>query len=249
MGQIFFLEDKIGQLSESAGVITLQPSRLTIGGQQYETSTLTRTITDDVALAARTRYQVYLVKNGTALELRVSQNENSVGPAGFVSWKLVGSFMTDGASAFTAFLAIDRPNNIEVKYTRTLAISSTTSFVVVNFNSQDYDDFNTVTTGVNWAFAAPVPGIYHVKSQANIGTAGAQNHQMEIRVNSTREAVGYTKTSNGLFYLATDSAFDLSAGDEVDVRIQNGTGSVPMSTGPSFFVVISSTINEVIKDL
>lgn len=91
MGQIL-LEDKIGTLSHSTGVINLAASRLTIGGQQYNTSALSRTISTDITIAANTRYQIFAVVSGEAVSLRISSNENSVGPSGFNTWKLVGSF-------------------------------------------------------------------------------------------------------------------------------------------------------------
>lgn len=40
-------------------------------------------------LSSNTRYQIYLVPGGTLVS---STNENSVGPAGYTSWILVGSF-------------------------------------------------------------------------------------------------------------------------------------------------------------
>lgn len=105
-------DDKIGQLTHSAGNITMaasssNPAYLTIGGQQYKiTSNLSRLIASDVALAANSRYQVFAVVNSGSVELRISANENSVGPSGFNGWKLVGSFYSNGASAFGAFMNI-----------------------------------------------------------------------------------------------------------------------------------------------
>lgn len=107
MAQIgLFGVDKIGTLSESSGTITMQASVLTIGGQQYnETSALTVAAT----LAAKnTRYQIYAVRSGGNTILVVSSNENSVGPAGYTAWKLVGSYYANGAStpAFGSFVNI-----------------------------------------------------------------------------------------------------------------------------------------------
>lgn len=110
MGQIL-QTDKIGTLSQSTGTITLTasssvPSYLTIGGQQYQiTANLTRTIATDVTLTLQNLYMVYAVLSGGVVVLRVSTNLNSVGPAGFTSWKLVGAFYTDTAAAFNAFVS------------------------------------------------------------------------------------------------------------------------------------------------
>lgn len=99
MAQKLF-NDKIGTATHSTGVISLAASKLTIGGQQYiTTSSVSRTITNDVTLAANTLYMVYAVISGGAVALRISTNVNSVGPAGFSSWKLVGAFDTDGTAA------------------------------------------------------------------------------------------------------------------------------------------------------
>lgn len=92
-------DDKIGTLSHSSGVITLGASYLTIGGQQYITGTLNRTITADVTLVANNLYMIYAVLSSGVPDLRVSANLNSVGPAGFSSWKLVGAFYANGLSS------------------------------------------------------------------------------------------------------------------------------------------------------
>lgn len=98
--------EKIGNLTNAGSDINLAPSVLTIGGLQYHTeATLIASLP---ALTANNRYQVFAVLNAGAVELAVSQNENSQGPAGFNAWKLVGSFMANGESsvAFGAFLNI-----------------------------------------------------------------------------------------------------------------------------------------------
>lgn len=96
MGQKFF-EDKIGTLSHSSGSIFLAPSRLTIGGQQRPVlSTLSRSISADVTMAANTLYMVYAVVDSGVVQLRISPNVNSAGPAGFTAWKLVGAFYSNG---------------------------------------------------------------------------------------------------------------------------------------------------------
>jgi len=105
MGQVL-KRDKIGAISEAAGDITLQASIVTIGGQQYTTGILSRTIATDVTLVANTRYQIYAVISAGVVVLRVSINENSVGPVGFNGWGLVGSMYASGAATFGAFVTI-----------------------------------------------------------------------------------------------------------------------------------------------
>lgn len=108
MGQIL-QADKIGILSHSAGSITLAASVLTIGGQQYITGPLTRAITADVSFVMNQRYQIYAIQTAGVVSLKFSSNENSVGPSGSTSWKLVGSFYCNGESAtvFGSFINID----------------------------------------------------------------------------------------------------------------------------------------------
>lgn len=110
MGQIL-LEDKIGALSHSSGVITLAASRLTIGGQQYETTALNRTIATDVTMTANSLYMIYVVLSGGVVSLRISSNVNSVGPAGFSVWKLVGAFYANSFAPVSlgSFVTIDGP--------------------------------------------------------------------------------------------------------------------------------------------
>lgn len=99
MGQKLF-EDKITNLSESGGTITLAAgARLTIGGQQFTTSSALNVVAN--LSSVNTRYQIYAVLNSGVVELIVSANENSVGPAGYMAWKLVGSYYTNGKSPVT----------------------------------------------------------------------------------------------------------------------------------------------------
>ncbi len=131
MGQVFPNSENIGKLSYSSGVITLQPSRVTIGGQQYNTGTLNMSLG---SLSPAVRYQLYLVTVGGVIQLVKSTNENSVGPSGYSWWKLVGCFMSDGSSGFGAFMNInDTPSFSRVTYTPGVsgqtAVSSPTAWV------------------------------------------------------------------------------------------------------------------------
>lgn len=112
-----YKDDKIGQLTQGGSNINLGPSVLTIGGLQYHTeSTLTVAMP---TLVANNRYQVYAVASSGAAILVISQNENSMGPAGYDSWKLVGSFYANGLSSvgFGSFVTITgKPSTGLVSY-------------------------------------------------------------------------------------------------------------------------------------
>jgi hypothetical protein len=102
-------EEKIGALSHSSGVITLAPSTVNIGGLQIDTDSLNRTIATDVTMTANSLYMIYAVLSGGVPVLRISSNVNSIGPAGFTSWKLVGAFYANGETsvAFGSFVNLE----------------------------------------------------------------------------------------------------------------------------------------------
>lgn len=93
--------DKIGNLSEAGGTISLAPSILTIGGRQYETTSSINVALP--SLTANSRYQVFAVQTAGVVSLVVSQNENSQGPNGYSGWRVVGAFYTDNGSNFLFF--------------------------------------------------------------------------------------------------------------------------------------------------
>lgn len=126
MGQIL-QADKIGLLSHSAGSITLTASVLTVGGQQYVTSSLSRTIATDITMVANTRYQIYAIQSGGAVSLKISANENSVGPSGSTSWKLVGSFYSNKAASFGTFVTIEGVPTTSTYSVGTITVTATGS--------------------------------------------------------------------------------------------------------------------------
>ena len=125
-------DDKIGALTGGASISmaasSASPAWLTIGGQQYRiTSALTVSTT---LTSANTRYQVYAVISGGSPALVISSNENSVGPAGYTSWKLVASYYTNGMSpvAFGSFINIEGvPETGEITWVCSPTISGGTS--------------------------------------------------------------------------------------------------------------------------
>ena len=92
--------DKIGAISHSSGVISLQPSILTVGGQQFTTGVLNYTIT---GLSASTKYNLFAVAVGATISLVPSTNSITTGPTGYTKFLYLRSFMTNGSSAFGSF--------------------------------------------------------------------------------------------------------------------------------------------------
>jgi hypothetical protein len=113
--------EKIGSLSHGGGIISLTASTVNVGGLQIDTDTLSRTISSDVTLVANTLYMIYVVLSSGTPTMRISTNVNSVGPAGFSSWKLVGAFYSNGITgsiAFGSFVNIDgAPATTNIPYT------------------------------------------------------------------------------------------------------------------------------------
>lgn len=105
MGSVILGTDKIGALTEAGGTISLGPSVLTIGGRQYRTSTLNVAATS----AGLNNLQfIYVVLNSGVPELAISTNVNSIGPVGFLVWKLVGAYYSDGlGNSFGGFVNIE----------------------------------------------------------------------------------------------------------------------------------------------
>lgn len=116
-----FKQEKIGTLSHGGGIISLAPSTINIGGVQVDTDALNRTISDDVTLVANTLYMIYVVLSSNTPVIRISTNVNSIGPAGFASWKLVGAFYSNGVTgsiAFGSFVNIEgAPVSSRISYT------------------------------------------------------------------------------------------------------------------------------------
>lgn len=99
---------KLQQVSPTSGKLWMIPSALShnagiitalIGSTTYS-CTLS-------GLVANTRYQLYVVPGSTTLQF--STRENSLGPLGFTSWILIGSFYTNNLSPVSlgGFVKID----------------------------------------------------------------------------------------------------------------------------------------------
>jgi hypothetical protein len=162
MGQKF-KEDKIGALSHNAGTITLATSRLTIGGQQYTTSSLQHALG---TLTANTLYMLYVVLSGGVATLVKSTNVNSVGPVGFTSWKLVGALYSSGVAVplFGSFVNIRGvPSSDVIDYTPTGGLNNS---IYVGKWQRDGKD---IIASVDITFsAAPSAGTTTVSMPTNL---------------------------------------------------------------------------------
>jgi hypothetical protein len=164
--------DKIGQLTHSAGNIIMaasaaSPAYLTVGGRQF-------TITSNLSVAlpsmtANTRYQVFAVQSGGVVSLAISQNENSVGPAGFLSWKLVGSLYSNGlvSVGFGSFVNIKGvPSTVDIPFTFTM---STGSWSVLTGHWSRVGE--TIICRMNGTNTAAGSGIYSASLPFNVNNS------------------------------------------------------------------------------
>lgn len=243
-------EDKIGTLTQNAGTISLAASLLTIGGQQYRTAALSRLISTDLTMTANVLYIVYAILNGSTVELRVSANMNSVGPAGFSAWCIVGAFVSGSTSAFASFIPITGLPILNANYT-----SNTT--VTLNANVQGHmdatgivaDPFGLITqnagayTSATGLFATTQPKITNpipnskVRILAQVGWANpglnvAGNWDVYIRRNGTvMRGIGkngQAANSAGLNFLNHRNVWlgsGQSMGDSYDVQCDNNQGN------------------------
>ena len=259
-------DDKIGSLSHSSGTISLTASTLTIGGQQYVVSSLSRLISSDVTLVANTLYMIYAVVSSGVVVMRISTNVNSVGPAGFTSWKLVGAFYSNGLAsvAFGSFVTIDGvPTSGEILHNciptipggtnPTKGTTSTDRFVYVRrgniaFCRHEYIQTapGTAGSGGNGQYYWSLP--FNIDTN-NFGLAGGNGYQVNgntfIFNNSVSGFYGAIQPQDvaGNFRYITTTAANIQ-----------GTGSYALNVsghqqGARFEFPVTGWLNTPLKDL
>jgi microcystin-dependent protein len=93
-------DEKIGLLSHGAGIISLAPSTVNVGGVQIDTDALSVILS---ALANSTKYNLFVVMSTGVPTLVYSTNSYTTGPNGYNSFKHIGSFTSTNAAAFSGF--------------------------------------------------------------------------------------------------------------------------------------------------
>lgn len=238
-------EDKIGSLSHSSGVITLQASILTIGGQQYTTSALQLTLS---GLSVHTTYMLYVVLNSGVPTLVSSTNVNSVGPAGFASWKLVGAFIANQSAAFGAFLNIE---GVPV-CAPVLWLPSNTGFGTLSGNDSRFwrngkylEGQLKFATGTVTGAVASVGLPDNLAMDATVMTQ--QNYWLSVVLNNSNVAITQLQTN-----FATNATSLFFAPANALGNINNGNTS-PFASGQvqsaQFKVPIAAWSNTPLKDL
>ena len=182
-------DDKIGALSQSGGVITLAPSILTIGGQQYRTGILSLTLP---SLITNQLYMIYATVSAGVVSLSVSVNVNSTGP-GATAWKLVGAFYSNGTSTFGKFVNTKgAPSCDGISYAPVIK-GTTTAPVIATWDTQ---------TGV-WRRNGSVMECEAAISPGNITSAGSGPYVFTM-------PTLFIPLNNGVIYSSSISRWDRS---------------------------------------
>jgi len=211
MGQKLYT-DKISQLTHSAGNILLASGAiLTIGGQQYVTTSQLSVALP--ALTANTLYMVYAVVSGGVPALVISQNVNSVGPAGQSAWKLVGALYSDGnpSVGFGAFV-----NITGTPKTGLIAGGAT----VVTAHTSNPTKGTIIVDRVQWERDGEfVMAYYEYDHSTGSGNAGTGNYFLNVPANFPVNSSNYQFNSD---------SFSGINGDH-NARSHIGTGDITIS--------------------
>lgn len=201
-------------LSHSAGIITAL-----IGSTTYS-CTLS-------GLVANTRYQLYVVPGSTTLQF--STRENSLGPLGFTSWILIGSFYSNGLSSVTfgSFINIDGvPKTMN-------AVVTQVTWSITGFTIQPVMAWER--HGRNWAFTTG----FQKDGSAGVGAVGLKldlptNIPNTITPSSTLNSANeLTQINGGSIGFVTFSSLTGALADWTAVEIYSITNGFNFLTQPT----------------
>lgn len=221
------LKDKIGALSHSAGIISLQPSLLTIGGRQYKTtSVLTRTISADVTMTANSLYMIYAQIVSGVVALRISASVRSSYLLLNPQSELVGAFYASGVAVvdFGSFVKIYGSITTDpVQYTPTLGAGYGTVTNMKMFWEQDgkfMRIFGTWTDGTVTAGTGEIalPLSKEIDTAYYQGTAKNIVGWLRAITNaggnggSAAHRIGFDGTTTDKVWLSSSSSGDVAGG-------------------------------------
>jgi len=184
-------EDNIKIPTESGGSLFLAESVVTLRDvnnipvQQFVTPSLNVVLG---SLAASRKYNIYVVAPGGVPQLVFDLSENSSGPAGFDSWKLVGAFFSSWDAVFGGFVRIDVPVDIDISFQNNSSNVLNASVIGLFQMSANNDVHGLMrpqagaynsATGVfatqQPAFIAPIAGNIKTNTKLVWNTSGAAN--------------------------------------------------------------------------
>lgn len=116
-----------------------------------------------------------------------------------------------------------------------------TAGTIVRFDTKVFDTHAAVTTGASWKFTAPVSGIYRLSSNIFLNSGGSSDlsgFDPNLYVNGVSDQVlsngvpsTGNSTTNGTFSAST--LVELLAGEYIDIRPANSTGTLAVSATAS----------------
>jgi hypothetical protein len=135
-------------------------------------------------------------------------------------------------------LAITNPPVIAVYR----SVNGSTPSTVIDYNTQDIDTHNAVTTGSGWVFAAPIEGYYEIYAQYYAATNISQKY-IEIVKNPTTTPIvlAYSWGNNTSAYAQTISSnviTHLLAGETIQVQT-NWSAALQTNAGLHFVSIKS----------
>jgi hypothetical protein len=215
--------DDIGTFSEAGGTFTLGASRLTIGGQQYVTTSAVQVTPS--GLSTETLYRVYAVVTNGAVSIVESTNNVASGPAGFDSWLLIGHFWF----SFNSNISVVTPA-VDGKFANLPPVSVKlgrltdqtglgTGVTVVQWNTTRYDNWDAFDSA-SFGISVPLTRRYDFKSAIATGNLGSGD-RMILAVRADAAGAGRWTGGGTVTNMGASGSFDrsITAAQVIDVTV------------------------------
>jgi hypothetical protein len=107
---------------------------------------------------------------------------------------------------------------------------------LVNFDSRSYDTHGAVTTGAGvWNFRAPASGIYELNATCSYAGNFTSSSLIVIHKNGTYFSGAFEQPGTAAAACRIVDTIELLAGETIDVRIRQGSGSAQsLWTSPGY---------------
>ena len=200
MPQVFTSKENIGTLSKTSNtIITLTPSRVTIGGLQYinlanvtiNTGTTGIGGLDTGSIQANKVYNVFAVPNSGFLGIIASLNSS---PTGYSNFTKIGSFSTNGSSEVTSVWTGDKT----LWQKKVMTTNNTPS--QMNFNNLEIGKTYKVTCEVRFVLA--IDAVCSITINYSGGTISiyAQNYTSGGNIKIAGRSLIFTTTTTMLTF-------------------------------------------------
>lgn len=249
--------DKIGTLSESGGNINLGPSIITIGGRQFETTSITSVALP--SLTANSIYRVYAVIVAGVPALVVSANSVSTGPVGYSAWLLIGHITVNYVGGVGAVdVAVDGQfanlSPIEARFSlssaQTIGNNASTK---LDLDSVRHDSHNIIDAVTNHYITIPRDGYFNVNGSIGYAAGGSNSRVASIWLNGSGSRIAYAaypalSTTNPVG-CSSDSIF-LNAGDTIELQgFQDSGGNLDIASfQDATFLMLQENSRGLVRD-